>query len=74
MRHVISAAINPNGQYHSDWVGEAGQVHACAHRRESENVVAERHNLNLRSHSVDDALKRKSSLKKLEKGALQNCD
>jgi hypothetical protein len=66
--------VNTNGKNHSDRVGEDGKIRAYALRLECESLVAERHNLNLEAYSVEGALKRKSSLKKLEKGALQNCD
>jgi hypothetical protein len=39
---------------------------------ECENVVAERHNLNLQVHAVDDPLKRKSSVGNLLEGARRN--
>jgi hypothetical protein len=39
--------VNTNGQYHSDWIGEAGQMHTCTLRLKYENLVAEVYNLNL---------------------------
>ena len=33
------AGVNTNGQYHSDWIGEGGQIHACALRIEYEMLL-----------------------------------
>jgi hypothetical protein len=70
--HDGAAGIVPNRQCHSDWVREVGQIHAFALRLECENVVAEVHNLNLQAHSVDDPLKRKSSMGNLLEGTRRN--
>lgn len=70
--HGGGAGVNTNGQYHGHWIGEAGQIHACAYRAESEIGVAERHNPNLQAHSVDDPIKRKCSRKRLMEGARRN--
>ena len=67
-----AAGIVPNGQYHSDRVGEAGQIHASALCLECEHVVAERHDLRLQTHAVNAPLKRKSSVGILFEGARRN--
>jgi hypothetical protein len=57
-----AAGVIPNGEYHSDRVGESGQIRARALCLEGETVVAERDNLNLQAHAVDSSLKGKSSV------------
>ena len=70
--HSRGAGVKTNGQYHSDRISQAYQIHACAQCGECENVVAERHNLNLQAHAVDDPLKRKSSVGILFERARRN--
>src|SRR5260221_7820053 len=61
-RARIGANQGPNGQNHSDRVGEARQIPAFAFCIECENVVTERYNLRLKFHVIDDPLKVKSSV------------